>query len=373
MVALLVGGLVLAVLLVVGYALSRRGFFSRFSSSERFSIETAKAPQLENFPTVAGTTLLHCGDMIDDVALERISLGDDLIQFRIPLPEIKILRPLVSKATQSPNNKVVVYTAKFNDAVVVLKTLTTDGTSISPEAEAFVQTIRLHSTLNHPKLVAFLGVVWSTNAKKNIVGYGLLMEHLSRGDLARLLALDAAKSPTDRILQWRPHRPHHRSKASVLLDIASAIVYLHSFSPAILHRNIESSTILLADNWDAKLSGISANATKPSLLITAPEVLKGDAWTEKADVYSFGILMCELDLGHHPYMSTSSSTSALSTRQLATLVMADLLQPTFSPDCPPEIQDIATKCLAFDSKLRPTAVQMDFWLRKYRRTEEPAV
>ncbi|KAG9416575.1 hypothetical protein AC1031_000970 [Aphanomyces cochlioides] len=383
-------GIVVAAALVLGYVFYRR----RAAQAELacMTIETSKALQLEYKANQDGVVQdpvasphmqsQHLETEMSEDMLARISLGDDLVQYRIPLNEVKILKPLTldrsrsdltltsdptQTATQSTasaffRNKVMLYKAQFNERIVVLKTLTTDGSSITPEAEAFVRSIRLRATLEHPNIVGFVGVVWSTNVKKGMVGYGVLMEHLSHGDLARVLAFDATKAPQDRLLQWQPRNSSLRPKLALLMDIASAIVYLHSFSPALIHRNIQSKNVLLGEKWEAKLTGVSADPSKDSgELVTAPEVLRGEPWTEKADIYAFGILLCEVDLGHHPYMNKKDPESS---RQMATLVMADLLQPTFTPECPPQVQDIAKKCLVFDRKDRPTAVQMEFWLRK---------
>ncbi|CAK4694427.1 unnamed protein product [Aphanomyces euteiches] len=400
-------GIVVAAALVLGYVFYRR----RAAQAELacMTIETSKALQLEYKASQDSVQQdpvesphMHSQDLetqmsedmlarkskpsalrvADRHALVGISLGDDLVQYRIPLNEVKILKPLtldrsrsdvtltsdstqtVTQSTTSAffRNKVMLYKAQFNERIVVLKTLTTDGSSITPEAEAFVRSIRLRATLEHPTIVGFVGVVWSTNVKKGMVGYGVLMEHLAHGDLARVLAFDATKAPQERFLQWQPRNSSLRPKLALLMDIASAIVYLHSFSPALIHRNIQSKNVLLGEKWEAKLTGVSADPSRDSSeLVTAPEVLRGEPWTEKADIYAFGILLCEVDLGHHPYLNKKDPESS---RQMATLVMADLLQPTFTPDCPPQVQDIAKKCLAFDRKERPTAVQMEFWLRK---------
>ncbi|KAF0692955.1 Aste57867_16001 [Aphanomyces stellatus] len=294
---------------------------------------------------------------------KRFDLGDEFNQFRIPMREVEILQPLLrpdQAEARRPDAATMLYKARFNERFVVLKTLTTEEPSaVSAD---FLQTIRLRSTFDHPHVVGFVGVVWSSNAR--LTGYGLLLEHLPRGDLARVLAFDAQK--TDKLLQWRPSLPTVHPKTSLLLDIASAIVYLHSFVPPAMHRNLQSRSILLSDAWEAKVNGFK---TSPSWvapeLITAPEVLRGEAWTEKADIYSFGILICELDLGRHPYVNEKNPEND---RQIATLVKADLLQPTFSVECPVEIQDIAKKCLAFDRAARPAAVEMEFWIRKFKRT-----
>ena len=205
----------------------------------------------------------------------------------------------------------------------------------------------------------------------------LLTEYMTNGDLYRILYHDKQKeNESDKILQWIPATKQALPTVSVLSDIALSIVYLHSFQPAYLHHDLQSRNVLFTSLWEAKLGGIRAIvSTESDLLyasdristdlITAPEVLKGEERTEKSDIYSFGILMAEIDLCHNPYLKDRDAEQ-LSSRDVAELVVADLLKPSFTPSCPKEIQDIAKKCLAYESWDRPTAVQMEFWLRRMK-------
>ncbi|RHY25857.1 hypothetical protein DYB32_008042 [Aphanomyces invadans] len=369
----IVGGSLIVVLLVGGYMWLQRRRDERSSSFDKtdqmaqhvasheyLNLGTSKRHGPSIVPIIgAAVTSMRC--MID--------LSDEFNQFRIPMREVNIIKPLVRPDHVAyAGARTMIYKAQFNERMVVLKTLTTDGSAAeagSDATEAFVQHIRLRSTLDHPNIVGFLGIVWDNHAKMAVSGYGLLLEYIGHGDLGRLLAFDAAKDPTERVLQWRPVLPEGVSKLRLLQQVASAIVYLHSFSPPVLHRNLHAKSVLLSESWDAKLSGFKTDpAWHPSDLISPPEALRGEAWTEKADIYAFGILMCEIDLGRHPYVNDKNPDND---HQIATLVKADLLQPTFTVDCPLDVQDIAKKCLTFDRKRRPAAVEMEFWLRKLVR------
>ncbi len=104
------------------------------------------------------------------------------------------------------------------------------------------------------------------------------------------------------------------NKRRIFGDISSALVYLHRQREPIIHRDVSSANVLLLslhnNKWLAKLSDFgSANlaryATTPgegAILYTAPEAFPQAPYsaqpqpqqTTKIDVYSFGVLACEV-------------------------------------------------------------------------------
>jgi serine/threonine protein kinase len=103
----------------------------------------------------------------------------------------------------------------------------------------------------------------------------------------------------------------------------------------------------------------------------APEIIAGRGnYNEKVDIYSFGVILSELDTHQIPYaLNISNSNSAethvpLTEMAILQQVAAGELQPNFSSTCPDAILDVAHKCLAFKAEDRPSALQLAHMLRQ---------
>lgn len=96
-------------------------------------------------------------------------------------------------------------------------------------------------------------------------------------------------------------------RSSIALGTARGIEYLHSQGPNVSHGNIKSSNILLTKTYDARVSDFGlAHLVGPSSTpnrvagYRAPEVTDPRKVSQKADVYSFGVLVLELLTGKAP-------------------------------------------------------------------------
>jgi tRNA A-37 threonylcarbamoyl transferase component Bud32 len=245
-----------------------------------------------------------------------------------------------------------VWLAQLENTQVAVKKILDEKKHDVKEIECFGAEIKLMAMLKHPKVVAFIGVSWSD--KQDLCA---VTEFMAKGDLYGYLERRKGK------LNWPDH------KVWLAEDIAEALVYLHSLSPKVIHRDLKSKNILLDNKYRAKLSdfGISRKRSVEETMTagvgtiywTAPEVLMGKKYTEKADIYSFGIVMSEMDTCEVPYSDKRDDAGKkLQGMKIIQMVIRMALRPSFQEDCPEQIKALAARCLQADPDVRPSAPEL---------------
>ncbi|CAH3172635.1 unnamed protein product [Porites lobata] len=147
----------------------------------------------------------------------------------------------------------------------------------------FEREMNIASKCRHPHLLQFIG---ATNHEGNPLFVTELMEKSLRA-----------------LLEQR--QLSEIEICAILLDVARAINYLHQKKPEpIIHRDVSSANVLLwrqGDKWRAKVSDYgTANFMQQTMTVApgamiycTPEALTSKQ-TVKVDVYSFGVLLCEM-------------------------------------------------------------------------------
>lgn len=231
----------------------------------------------------------------------------------------------------------VVYSAKWHGchvAVKQLKATTLDETVLKD----FRSEISLMSKMRHPNVVLFMGA--STQNNK----YTIVTEFINGGSLYDIIHKGAKFN-----LSWA---------LKVAQQTCSGLAYLHTRNPPIIHRDLKPMNILIDTiSNHVKLIDFGLSCVKPkkdelkemvgSPIWMAPEVLRGEPYTEKVDQYGFALCLLELFTGQTPYLQYDFTG-------LINDVGWKKLRPALPDNVPEPARDIITKCWVDDPAQRPS-------------------
>lgn len=178
--------------------------------------------------------------------------------------------------------------------------------------EEFLNEVEIISKIRHRNLLPLRGCCVSGDrySKKRYFIY----DFMPNGSLN-----DHLFDPKKRLLlTWSQRK-------NIILDVAKGLAYLHyGIKPAIFHRDIKATNILLDSEMNAKVAdfGLAKQIKEGKSHLTtrvagtygylAPEYALYGQLTEKSDVYSFGIIVLEIMSGKR-VLDTSSSSMLLIT------------------------------------------------------------
>ncbi|CAH0482771.1 unnamed protein product [Peronospora belbahrii] len=210
------------------------------------------------------------------------------------------------------------------------------------------------TTLEHQRIVQFIGVAWDALTDVCVV------TEFMKIDLKALLR----KFEEQRLPVAFDH-----DKVKVALHVAHALTYLHSCAPPVIYRDLKPSNILLNEAMDAKVTdfGISRERIDATMtagvgtsLWMAPEVMMGERYDDKADIFSFGVVLSELDLHSTPYAFAKSSSNfghKVPDADFLQMVAMDKLRIQFSDAASSSIVELGIAFVSVDPKKRPTAAE----------------
>ncbi|XP_076940429.1 uncharacterized protein LOC143609604 [Bidens hawaiensis] len=220
----------------------------------------------------------------------------------------------------------------------------------------------------HTNIVGIIGYCNKTNEKI------IVHEHMSKGSLDRHLK--------DSTLKWM-------KRLQICIDVASALEFLHGGDVTlkkVVHRNIKSRSILLNDDWDAKISNFElsslylSNQDMEHIIHDAyldPQYNRGFL-TEKSDIYSFGVVLFEILCGRLAWVEGCEDKSQFlgplakhcyAHGKLDEIVFEDIKEQIV-PKSLAIFADIAFQCLHEDDFERPQANKVTTQLKKALEFQE---
>ncbi|XP_076830840.1 dual specificity testis-specific protein kinase 2 [Brachyhypopomus gauderio] len=220
--------------------------------------------------------------------------------------------------------------------------------------------VQLMNRLCHPNILRFLGVCVHEGQLH------ALTEYINGGNLEQLL-------DSDIYLSWVV-------RMSLSLDIARGLQYLHS--KGIFHRDLTSKNCLVRCENGAftavvgdfglaeKIPDYSDGVEKQPLAVVgspywmAPEVLRGELYNEKVDVFAYGIILCEIiaRIEADPDVLPRTEDFGLDVEAFEHMV----------GDCPAELLNLAVDCSNMCAESRPSFSDIVVTLETMNRERENA-
>ncbi|XP_060192980.1 cysteine-rich receptor-like protein kinase 42 isoform X2 [Lycium barbarum] len=222
--------------------------------------------------------------------------------------------------------------------------------------DEFFNEINLINGIEHKNLVKLLGC--SIEGPESLLVY----EFVTNKSLDQYL-FDKNKV---KILSWE-------ERFRIIVGTAEGIDFLHRGSEIrIIHRDIKSSNVLLDENLEAKIADfglarcLAADKSHLSTGIAgtlgymAPEYLVKGQLTEKADVYSYGVLVLEIVCGRKNIAFAEDSGSLLQTvwklyrANQVTEALDPLLKGEFPAEEASKVLKVGLLCTQASVALRPS-------------------
>src|SRR5579862_6625062 len=198
----------------------------------------------------------------------------------------------------------VVYKARDPqiDRLVAVKTVSLWGEQREDEQEfrlRFLNEAQAAGRLNHPGIVSVFDVGEGPDNRDPYI----VLEYVSGESLARVLAREKKLALAQAL--------------KLAEEIADALDYAHA--QGVVHRDVKPANIMITEDGHAKIAdfGIAklnlAHFTLPGRVLgtpayMAPEQLSGEGCDGRSDVFSLGVILYAMTVGHSPFQGDSATT-----------------------------------------------------------------
>ncbi|KAK8568515.1 hypothetical protein V6N12_007064 [Hibiscus sabdariffa] len=231
------------------------------------------------------------------------------------------------------------YRGTYNGNNVAIKIL--ERPESSPEKaqvmeQQFQQELMMLGTLKHPNIVRFIGA-----CRKPMV-WCIVTEYAKGGSVRQFLTRRQNRAVPLKLA------------VKQALDVARGMAYVHGLG--FIHRDLKSDNLLIAADKSIKIAdfGVARIEVQTEGMTPetgtyrwmAPEMIQHRSYTQKVDVYSFGIVLWELITGLLPFQNMTAVQAAFA-------VVNKGVRPVIPNDCLPVLSEIMTRCWDSNPQVRP--------------------
>ncbi|KAB2630115.1 LRR receptor-like serine/threonine-protein kinase RKF3 [Pyrus ussuriensis x Pyrus communis] len=231
--------------------------------------------------------------------IKEVSSGEMEISGQIST-SIKFSFEEIQKATRNFSSENIIGFGGYGN---VYKGMLQDGSEVALKRfkncsaagdQVFAHEVEVIASVRHVNLVSLRGYCIAT---------------VKRGGHQKILACELMRNGSlyDHLFQPKSKKLSWSIRQKIALGIARGLAYLHhGVQPAIIHRDIKASNVLLDEAFEAKLADFGLAKFTPegqthmstrvagTLGYVAPEYALYGQISQKIDVYSFGVVLLEL-------------------------------------------------------------------------------
>uniref|UniRef100_A0A3Q3GQ57 Mitogen-activated protein kinase kinase kinase 7 n=1 Tax=Labrus bergylta TaxID=56723 RepID=A0A3Q3GQ57_9LABR len=249
----------------------------------------------------------------------------------------------------------VVCKAKWKGKDVAIKTIESES-----ERKAFIVELRQLSRVNHPNIVKLYGSCHNPVC--------LVMEYAEGGSLYN-------------VLHGAEPLPYYTASHAMswCFQCSQGVAYLHGMKPkALIHRDLKPPNLLLvAGGTVLKICDfgtacdIQTHMTnnKGSAAWMAPEVFEGSNYSEKCDVFSWGIILWEVITRRKPFDEIGGPAFRIM------WAVHNGTRPPLIKNLPKPIESLMTRCWSKDPSQRPSMEEivkiMTHLMKYFKGSDEP--
>lgn len=246
----------------------------------------------------------------------------------------------------------LVYKAYCKNYRVAVKELFYNAEEKEATQKDFNKEVDILTRMQHPNIVRFLGAV------QQLPRLCIIMEYCETS------VTDFLKQVADGLITVS-----YGLLVKISIGIAQALEYMHhEMHPQILHRDVKADNVLITEDFTVKVTdfGLSrcVESTKTqhmtmcgSVLWVAPEIIRGDMYDNKVDVYSYGICLWEIFNFSKPFAEHDPSN-------VPYLVTVRLERPQYPDYVPDFIVNLSNLCWRDDPGTRPVFPEIVRYLEK---------
>lgn len=207
------------------------------------------------------------------------------------------------------------------------------------ESKQIQRELKVHKSLVHPNIVRYFHnnsrvYDYMQEGRK----YYLLMDYAAKGDLYKFLA--------------KKKKLSEKETKHIIFQLSRALEYIHQ--RGIIHRDIKLENLLLDEGDRVQLCDFGWCTDKQDMHTTfcgtyeymAPELIRGDLYDRKVDIWSLGILTYEFLHGKSPFR-------AYNAKQITQNIKKGEFK--FDPSISYSARNFITACLTQNPSLRPCA------------------